>query len=93
MPVVKGVCPVFGDVTMSFNEVDVMSVQCTILATFAELNGDGPPFCLVASSDLNCDGVTSVTDIQICIQVALDLPMSEALDSDKNACPDACDKL
>ena len=42
------------------------------------------------SADLNCDGETNVTDVMLSILQALEMPVSEALDSDGNGIPDAC---
>ena len=76
---------------MTQSSPTVVAVQCTILTSLAELVGEPAPTCLVASADLNCDGLTNVTDVILSIQLALGAPLNADLDGDGNACPDTCD--
>lgn len=88
-------CPVDGNVTSSA-EVTVADVQCVILVSLWQLGGGGasPPACLTsvpAAADLNCDGSVNVADIVIDIGKALGMPLDSGLDSNANACVDACE--
>ena len=59
-------CPILGDVTSDAIISD--SGGCSVHHSHvAELVGDPAPGCLVASADLNCDGLTNVTDVILSI--------------------------
>ena len=85
-----------GDVTGSAS-VDVVDVQCLILSALQELEDsslDEPPICVNGSlsvADLNCDGVPSVTDVVLGVQLALGQPLSPLIDSDGSGLPRWCE--
>jgi len=76
---------------------NVVDTQCGLLAVLAVLTGGTeavPPECLadgdLQRADVTCDGSVDVTDVLIVIQIALDLPLETAIDSDQDSCPDLC---
>ncbi len=88
--------PNFGDVNGNAT-VDVVDVQCSILAALWALgdpNAPVPP-CVaggdVAVADANCDGQPNVVDVQLLIGIVLGTPISASVDADGNGCPDACE--
>lgn len=94
-PVSAACSTVPGDVN-SDGAVDVVDAQCAILAVLFELNdglGD-PPACLpsgnVSSANVNCDGMTTVVDVQLVVLMAFGAPLSAEIDSDADGCPDKC---
>ena len=66
--------------------VNVVDVQCLILATVAQLDGDpfnDTPLCLdesAASADLNCDGSMNLTDVLVGAQLAVGVSLSPFLE-------------
>lgn len=74
----------------------VSDVICGILTTLWTIGceAEPPPSCLVVgpeASDLNCDGTTSIVDVQLAIAVAIGSPWSEAVDGvTADYCAEAC---
>ncbi len=85
----------FGDLDGS-GTTTVVDVQCGILVvlwTLADQQGP-PPTCASGgpmSADVSCDAHIDVTDVQMLVSAALDLPWSADVDADGNGCPDACE--
>ncbi len=89
------VCPDgYGDANAD-GALNVVDVQCDILAVLWQLGGqvDPMPQCLSGPSvaDMNCDGKTDVVDVQIEISLSLSLPLGSTVDSDANDCADSCE--
>ena len=95
LPPVDEECVVFGDADGSGGP-DVVDVQCNILIALFQLKIDSdapPPQCAAGpmeSSDLDCDGSVTVTDVILTVRAALDVGLSPDIDSDGDGCPDAC---
>lgn len=73
----------------------ISDVQCAILLSLWQLDSSAPPpVCLSgdpASTDVDCDGLWTVSDVQILVGRALGLSVADALDTNGNECVDACD--
>lgn len=76
---------------------NVTDVQCGILVALAALAGQGTPWpgCLAAplpnACDVDCNATTDVTDVLLLIGKVLVKPLDGQLDSNQNACVDACE--
>ena len=76
--------------------VDITDVMCTILVSLWELGdyeGDAPD-CVdgpYSMADLDCSLSTSVIDVLLSIQGALEIPLGEEIDPDQNGCPNQCE--
>jgi hypothetical protein len=87
-----------GDVTGD-GSTSVVDVQCEIVSALWILGGGvlSPPDCVGPGfnfhTDHNCDASLDVSDVQLVIVFALGSPVSPALDSNANACVDACEPL
>lgn len=84
--------PVAGDLTGD-GMTNVADVQCSILVTLATLNGGDIPSCLLGpleGADTNCDAAVTITDVMLCVQWALEIPLLPLLDEDQDNCVDAC---
>lgn len=85
-----------GDVTGD-SIASVVDVQCTILAALYDLGGQqGPaPSCIfggdITRPDQNCDGETTVVDVQITISIVLGMTLDASIDTNNNLCVDACE--
>ncbi len=87
-------CPdVVGDVNQS-SQVDVVDVQCSILAALGALTEtpDLAPCAAPESVDVNCDGATDVTDTIMVIAQAMGIPFPIQADANGNICPNDCDQ-
>lgn len=88
-----------GDITRD-NKTDVGDVQCAILVSLWALDSQqtpipsclGPvtPFPQLTGPDTNCDGDLNIADGLVCIQNALNAPLSTLLDANKDQCVDVC---
>jgi len=88
-----------GDFTND-NLTTVVDVQCTVLASLAQLQGDPYPSCLKYSpeiTDLNCDGSINVNDVLMSIQLSLqcgagsDCFLKPEIDTDGDGIHNNCD--
>jgi hypothetical protein len=90
-------CPSGGDINGD-GAVNVSDVQCTILLALWQLSGAAvaPPACLkgpLSVADLDCQGGTTVSDIQLDIRRALSVKLPPPIDANGNDCPDSCDRV
>lgn len=73
---------------------NVTDVQCVILDALAEAQSAPTPDCVAPGGhgpDLDCSASVDVSDIQLAIGAALEMPMALSIDQNHNACPDACE--
>jgi hypothetical protein len=82
-----------GDLNADGN-TNILDIQCGIYVSLLDLEAlVDPPACLghpLAASDIDCDGNINVTDMLVIVQLAVNLPLNEALDGDADGCPDDC---
>jgi hypothetical protein len=74
----------------------VVDVQCTIIVALADLGGaSSAPTCLPEGNweraDLNCSDGTTVSDVQVTIQLTLGTALPAQVDSNGNSCSDSCE--
>ncbi len=84
-----------GDITDP-GAVNVVDVQCHLLAVVAVAAGAPLPECLAVpldELDYNCDGLVNVTDSLILVFRAISGSFQPGIDSDGNLCPDACEPV
>lgn len=87
------VCDTGGDLNGD-GVVNVADVLCDVLAVLAEASAGSPPNCLAPTSaiaDTNCDGNTTISDVNLALHYSLAIPLPTVLDANANACPDACE--
>ena len=78
--------------------VNVVDVQCSILATLAWTDNNAPndtPSCLsggIDTADLTCDGSVSVADVLLCAHLAVGVTLDPFVDSDGSGVPDSCEQ-
>ncbi|NUN13288.1 MAG: hypothetical protein HUU55_06585 [Myxococcales bacterium] len=73
---------------------DVADVQCLILAVLAELAAAPAPGCVAGSfqsTDLDCSGVTNVSDALVGIVLTMGQPLAKTMDNNADGCPDTCE--
>lgn len=89
-------CPALvGDVNGS-GLVDVADAQCSLLGALWAMKGmdEGEPLpaCIAGIPwlDVDCNGAPTVVDVLIVISRVLGQPLSPAIDTDQDTCPDSC---
>jgi hypothetical protein len=63
----------------------------TLLLALSLMMVTNPALASPWTSDINCSGSTDVVDVMLAVTQALGFPLSENLDADGNAIPDACE--
>jgi len=84
-----------GDVTGD-GTTDILDIQCTVLTSLSFLSGLAAPACLntpAENGDIGCDGNPEITDVLLCINLALSIPLNVAADADQDGCPDGCEDI
>lgn len=82
-----------GDLNTS-GETNINDVQCALLITLASIGSNPMPTCAgdtVYLSDLDCNFVTNVVDVNILISKALGTTLNSAIDSNGDGCTNACE--